>query len=39
MGDFKTTMSLDELRQRHETSQQQADAQRPKDPPPPSKKG
>lgn len=28
MGDFKTPMSLDELRQRHETSQAAADAQK-----------
>lgn len=39
MGEFKTTMSLDELRQRNETSQQAATQREQTPPPAPPKKG
>lgn len=37
MGEFKPTMSLDELRQRHDASQQAAAQQQTQKPPPPPK--
>ena len=39
MGDFKTTISIAELRQRNEASQAAANAAKKTPPPPPSKKG
>ena len=39
MGEFKTTMSIDELRQRNEVSQRAAAQQPQTPPPPPPKKG